>query len=59
MSDGPTKVEAARERLERAAVGYSRAGRRKASPENREKLTRAGQRLERAALNYGYVTGHR
>ena len=57
MSDGPTKVEAAREKLERAALSYTRAGRRRVSPENREKLARACERLERAAREYGYEVG--
>jgi hypothetical protein len=53
MSDGPTKQEAARTRLERAACRYAVVGRMPATEKSRRLYKIAEKRLQRAALAYG------
>jgi hypothetical protein len=55
MADGPTKVEAAWQRLGRAALGYGRAGRRPGTTKNSERFARAQRRLCSAAIAFSVI----
>jgi len=59
MSDGPTRQEAARDKLERAAMRFSVVGRRPATDENRPKFQRATAALHSAAMDYASAVSKR